>query len=453
MATMMNSYELKRRMLPELYKVLIPAVGVPLSLSTATAIHAVQGIRQFVHHHKINRNTPLTVPEGAGIPPLSIDEAVAHLPIDEFEPLNFDGVTATTLKALPDIAPMYFDSGVRLRGRVYGYSRHFHEALIPLSGGTAISAYIGMHHCKLPRPGLLIVHGLLNSKTQDLVRVVTQKAYYYWRFNVCAIDLRGAGRSAETSSVPSSPGALEAGDILDVVRFLKRFVNFTSVGVLGFSLGAGAAINAAARSGAQSLIDGGLFAVSPPLDLRHALTRLDQPPSDEEFLPTYFYFQYLLKRMLSHSEFMRYHIHEAEARGKPGGDIEGFGDYLKYVAEGYLHTPDNKKRSLEAFRDALIKISDAGRALRRVRIPSFVLASKDDPLTCVTPTYVENLERARRVNPNVRCLLTERGGHAAYVVVNPSWFYKMIRRWFTYWGRWETKKRDPYWPAEESGGS
>lgn len=269
---MKTSYRIKDLIFPALMPVAVPVLGVPISLVLSSAIHTGQTIRrEWIHRGNRRRGTPTSIPEGAGGQVRTQDNAVSRLPLHDFAPLPIDGYSSTGIRALPDIAPMYFDSGRILRGRLHAYPRHFHETLIPGAGGTPISAMLGLHHSKLRRPGLLIVHGLMNSKRQDLVRIVTLRAYYEWGFNVCAIDLRGFGRSAELASAPSGAGGIETEDVMSVLRYLRGFSHFTSLGLLGFSLGGGTVLNAAAHKDAEALIDGGVMAISPPINFEAAL--------------------------------------------------------------------------------------------------------------------------------------------------------------------------------------
>ncbi len=438
------NYAIKDKLFREAMPVILPTVGVPISLMTGVALHTLENVRRGFHWKFHSRPSPTEVPPDAGGPVRTLDEAIARLPLDDYDPLPLDGYTATNLRGLVDIAPMYFDTGTFLRGRLYRYPRHFHETLIPVLEGTPISGIVGLHHAKLPRPGLVIVHGLMNSKRQDQVRPLTIRAFYDWGFNVCAIDLRGFGRSAETVSVPSGAGGIEAGDVMDVVRYLKRFPHFTSIGLLGFSLGAGTVIKVAASHDAPELIDGGVMAVSPPINFEAALNRFETPPDDIEYLMTYHFFRVLIRRMLTHAEIMRWARKKLKAEG---GDpnIDSFGSYLRnLVAWGYLGHKFDSSSDPDTLLERLLKLTSPKRDLARVKVPTFVLHALDDPITQVTPEEVEELTRLSASSPLLHCHFTERGGHTAFQVLDRDWFYEIIRKYFTYWGDWRTQKRHPF---------
>ncbi len=437
-------YWIKDKLFERTMPVVLPTVAVPASLTAGVTIHTVENVLRKFHWDHHAKPSPTTVPPDAGGEVRSLEEVVSRLPLDEFDPLPINGYDATTLRGLLDIAPMYFDTGTLLRGRFYRYPRHFHETLIPVLEGTPISGILGLHHAKLPRPGLVIVHGLMNSKRQDQVRPLTIKAFYDWGFNVCAIDLRGFGRSAESVSVPSAAGGIEAGDVMDVVRYLRRFPHFTSIGLLGFSLGGGTVIKVAASREAPDLIDGGVMAISPPIDFEAALSRFEDPPEDHEHLMTYHFFRYLIRRMLTHAEIMRWARKKLKAEG---GDpnIDGFRSYLRnLVAWGYLGHGFDSSSDPDALLDKLLKLTSPKRDLARVKVPTLVLHAKDDPITPVSEQDVKELEHLGRESRFLHCHFTERGGHTAFQVLDPKWYYEVIRKYFTYWGAWETEKRHPF---------
>lgn len=418
----------------------------PASLALAGCIHAAQGARrEWVHWRTRKKGTPTTIPEGAGGLVRTQEECISRLPLHEFAPLPIDGYTSTGVRALPELAVMYFDTGRRLRGRLHHYPRHFHETVIPGAGGVPISAMLGLHHPKLRRPGLVVVHGLMNSKRQDLVRIVTLRAFYEWGFNVCAIDMRGFGRSAELSSAATAAGGLEAEDVMAVVRYLRSFNHCSSIGLLGFSLGGGAVLNCAAHKDAEALIDGGVFAVSPPVDLEAALNRFEHPPADHEHLMTYHFFRYLLNRQLAHSEIMKWYQKEQmrKARSAPA-KVDSFSSFMReIVVELYLKNKRRTEKDAEAMMDLLLRVSNPRRALTRLKVPTFILHAKDDPLCQIEGNDIAFMARVANANPDFRFHVTELGGHTAYVVVHPSWFYRVVKNYFTYWGRWEVEKRPP----------
>lgn len=426
---------------------LVPGVLVPTGLVSGAVIHGVQRVAFARAAARARGKMPAPCDEARRDGPGSMADLLPRLKLDAFDPLPLDGYTSTMVRGTVDIVPMFLDTVPSARGRFFGYPRAFHEALIPGDNGVPISATLGLHHAMLPRPTLVLVHGLLNSKNNDLVRVAALRAYYEWGFNVCAVDLRGFGRSAAFMSVPTAGGGLEARDLIEVVRYLKRFPNVTTVGLLGFSLGGGAVLNAAGLRGAEieSLLDGGVMAVCPPLDFEQAMNRLENPPEDIEYLFMYHLMSYLLDRMVESADLVRW---ARKRLAREGGDAEihNLSDYMKkLVAWGYLGPRQNRgDYDPEQLYRLLVRLTSPGRALQRIKVPTFVLAAADDPLTRLDGEQRQLLDEAAASRSSFRYHVTSRGGHCGHALVDPDWFYRVIRIFFSYWARWPTEKAHPF---------
>ena len=142
--------------------------------------------------------------------------------------------------------------------------------------GEPLAALVGLQP-EAAAPAVIVLHGAMTSKHFDYVRRAALRAYAQG-FHVVALDLRGFGVSALASEAPTSLGWEEGGDVLAVAGWLRER-GATSVGVVGFSLGAGVALCAARRAGASGALDGGVLAYAPPTDLLDALQRLSRRPS------------------------------------------------------------------------------------------------------------------------------------------------------------------------------
>ncbi len=202
-------------------------------------------------------------------------------------------------------------------------------------------------------------------------------------------------------------------------------------------------MNAAALKEAETLFDGGVMAISAPINFEACVRRFEDQPADEEHLLTYHFFKYLLARMLKHSELMRWVRKKVEAEG---GDpnVSSFTDFLGLIAWGNLGRGRRRTRDPEKLRSLLLRFTSPSRSLGHVRVPTFVLHAKDDPMTRIDADDIALLERVSRANPLLRYHITETGGHAAFVLLDPSWFYKIVRSYFTYWGRWTKDKIGPF---------
>lgn len=137
-------------------------------------------------------------------------------------------------------------------------------AFASLADGRMLSGWY------LPAPlpagrAIVIVPGIDDNRLQSGITLRLAPALLGAGFDVLAFDLRGEGDSGPG---PVTFGALEQWDVLAAVATAQDR-GATSVGVLGFSLGAGSAILAAARSP-----DIGALAVDSAFyDLEETLTR------------------------------------------------------------------------------------------------------------------------------------------------------------------------------------
>ncbi|MEA2445498.1 MAG: hypothetical protein QOJ12_2790, partial [Thermoleophilales bacterium] len=95
---------------------------------------------------------------------------------------------ATQRKGIADMAMFFLASKRETVNLGYSYPRQFEYHYVEGADGERIAASIALHD--EPRPGIVVVHGLLSSRLFDYVREIAVRAYYDWGFNVAAIDLR-----------------------------------------------------------------------------------------------------------------------------------------------------------------------------------------------------------------------------------------------------------------------
>ena len=185
-------------------------------------------------------------------------------------------------KGLADMSTFVLTQNHDLANYGYAYPRQFHELTIEGADGVRIAASVATHD--VPRPGLIVVHGLFTTRRFDYVRQPAVRAFFDWGFNVAAVDLRSFGLTGLMNEAPSSGGWKEGEDLIVVAEQLKG-LGATSVGALGISLGASSVLNASHPDGAEAL-DGGIIAVSPPADIAHATERLSRQVCRSSIPPT-----------------------------------------------------------------------------------------------------------------------------------------------------------------------
>ncbi len=284
----------------------------------------------------------------------------------------------------------------------YAYPRQFEHHTFAGGDGEQLAAVVGTHD--EPRPGLVVVHGILSSRVFDYVREIGVRAYYDWGFNVAVIDLRSFGLSELLTSAPNTGGWKEGEDVLGAARFLKE-LGSTSVGVLGISLGSSAAMNAAHHEEAEELLDGGILAISGPGDTRKAAVHLDAKlPIRDPF----YTFSRGFDAML---------VSKVRNLGWPSkvADFQALMDVVVSPHYG-LTTDEIYDRS-----SAVNHIADA-------RVPVLVLHAEDDPIVPVE--HARMLENAARDNDRVRVWIVPGGGHAAFDAVDRRWTHAVYRGFF-----------------------
>ncbi|MBI4362949.1 MAG: alpha/beta fold hydrolase [Euryarchaeota archaeon] len=298
-----------------------------------------------------------------------------------------------------DALPTLFNAYPQTAGLVYPYPRPFRWVTFESGDGTPLSAQMALQ--PRPAPGLVLVHGLFGCKNQGYIMDSALAAYFKWGFSVIALDLRSFGKTRALTDAMSTGGWKEAEDVLAAARHLREADGVTSVGAMGFSLGAGSSSKAAsiARPGE---LDGGVLCWNGYADGREALRHIDtMPPLDSEFFVPYLGFKTMLLW------FLRWRYWS-------------FRQYLRDSARTYDVDVDTM------YREASPKLF-----LPHARTPTLLVHSVDDSIVPVRHAY-EN-HKAARHNPHVGVWVLPTGGHCAYEAMDPQWYMEVIRRWFTHW--------------------
>jgi predicted alpha/beta-fold hydrolase len=294
----------------------------------------------------------------------------------------------------------------------YAYPRQFHELTFDTSDGVRIAASVALQD--VPRPGLIVVHGLFTTRRFDYVREPAVRAFFDWGFNVAAVDLRSFGLTGLMNEAPSSGGWKEGEDLLAVARELKR-LGATSVGALGISLGASSVLGASHPEGADEALDGGILAVSPPADIAQVTERLsrDVPLNHPGYALNYGFRAMLLSRV----------------RGSRWPDVTLLSEALDQVSAAYygLEVEEIHRRS-----SAVNHIGDA-------RVPVLILHPEDDHVIPVN--QAEMLAEAAKDNDLVRVWTLPGGGHGALDAIDRAWTYSVYRKFFERWAAYPD--RDP----------
>jgi predicted alpha/beta-fold hydrolase len=308
-------------------------------------------------------------------------------------------------KGLADISTFVLTQHQEAANVGYAYPRQFEQEIVETPDGVRIAASVALHD--VPRPGLIVVHGLFTTRRFDYVREIAVRAYFEWGFNVAAVDLRSFGLTGLMNEEPSTGGWKEGEDLIAVSRHLKT-LGCTSVGAIGISLGASSVLGACHPQGAAEALDGGILAVSPPADIGAVTERLsrDLPLKHPGYALNYGFRAMLLSRV----------------RGSRWpDDVNRLDEALDQVSASYY----------EIGVDEVRRRSSAVQHIAGARVPVLVLHPEDDHIIPVR--NAQALREAAAGNDLVRVWVLPGGGHGALDAVDRDWTYAVYRTFFERW--------------------
>lgn len=236
----------------------------------------------------------------------------------------------------------------------------------------------------------LLIHGLAGChQSAYMERIATklnQRGVRTFR-----MDLRGCGAGARLARYPYHSGRSE--DAGAALAYIARVCPDSPTTLVGFSLGGNIALKLLGELGGEGMgnLDNAI-AVSPPADLAACVAAIRRPANrlyEQQFVA-------LLVRLVRQRrglvpdaptvEFTRWPRSLPEFDDVFTGPVCGFG-----TAENYYR-----------------RCSSAP-LVSRIRIPTVILAARDDPM--VPAEVLEGL----RLSSSVRLRLTRHGGHLGYV--------------------------------------
>ncbi|MGH2922472.1 MAG: alpha/beta hydrolase family protein [Solirubrobacterales bacterium] len=335
-------------------------------------------------------------------------------------------------RGLADVSPFVLSQTREGAVLGYQYPSQFSQHIFEGADGERISATIGLQpeagrpsaapagRPRTSRPGLIVVHGLFSSSRFDYVRQIAVRAYYDWGFNVAALDLRSFGLTELTTHAPSTAGWKEGEDIVALGRYMKG-LGATSVGTLGISLGGGAVVNACNRDGAETALDGGILAVSPPADPLKAWSRLSEPvPPGHPRYPLHKAFHAMLVSRVRSGRW------PAEAE-----EADSMAAVLELLAEPYYKLP-----AAEIWRHArgVDRIADA-------KVPVLILHPEDDVIVKVE--HARMLAEAATGNDLVKVWILPAGAHGILEAIDSTFTYNVYRLFFERWARYAERGERP----------
>ena len=305
----------------------------------------------------------------------------------------------------PDVALALLTADPQRALLGWRYPPAFRHRSLRASNGQSTAALVALQP-EPARPAVIVVHGVLDSKHFDYVRRACLRAYEAG-FHVLAADMRGFGVTALVNDAPPSLGWAEGEDLLAAAEHL-RACGATSVGAVGFSLGASALLNAARRSRPGVGLDGGVLAVSAPTDLYDALVRLSTRPPLREAES---YLNWLTIRMAVTARF-----------GDGSGPLSPLEAMERYSVP-YYGLP---LREL-ARRGSAVDWTD------EIGVPTLLVHAVDDPVVPVE--QARGLAQRAAGNELVHVHVSPVGRHAAFDVIDPSWAGAVQLSWLRAWAQ------------------
>ena len=319
--------------------------------------------------------------------------------------LPFGGRVSTAVGFTPDVLPLLLDSRRSTAGLLYPYPPSFKPVLFSSLDGTPLVGRVALHGDGQARPGLVFCHGVFGSKNESYIRSVSLKAFRKWGFNVLAVDLRGFGRSARFSMALPTGGWKEGEDIMAAARYLGSFAEVTTVGVSGYSMGAGSTLVACGVDQGE-FITGGALAWSGFADTRRMIDFISKIPMPWE--------PYALAYPIFRTCF------ELKVRDFGFRGLKGFGDLIRLSGELYGVSEDELYRRASPMNH-----------LEGIRTPTIHIHAQDDPVVPVLEAE-DNLAQAAS-NPNFEVWITPKGGHCAFFASDGKWYENVLRTFFDAW--------------------
>jgi uncharacterized protein len=327
--------------------------------------------------------------------------------------------------ALNNSLLMFLNTRRDTAARVYPYPDDFEEVTIESFDGSPIRVAMGLHRDGRPRPGLVLSHGFMGSKNDHYIVDTALTAFAGWGYNVLAVDLRNFGRSQSLGHHPTTAGWKEGEDLLAAARFLGEQPGVTTVGVAGFSMGAGSTMRAAYMAREHPYLTGGAIAWNGYADARRMVEYISRNPgAGDPFYPVYLSFRVMhrLRR-----EDMKAYVTDPEMRDYVEGTFEGadFRDYIDRVA-----APAYEVSAAEIYAN-----SSSENYLADVDVPLLIIHAADDPVC--PPSEMDSLMEIAEDKPNVQVWMLPAGNHCMFRYMDRDWYETVMRRYFDYWASWE----------------
>lgn len=244
-------------------------------------------------------------------------------------------------------------------------------------------------------PIVIILHGLEGSSHSKYARGLLKAVHDHgWRGAV--MHFRGC--SDEPNRLPRSYHSGETTDLAYVVSLLHQREPDAPLFVVGFSLGGNVLLKWLGEVGAQAPIKAAV-AVSIPFLLGESAKRLDQGFSRV--------YQWVLMRSMRNAVANKHRRMKLPLKIKDFSTLRTFRDFDEHVTaplHGFAGADDYYRRS------------SSRQYLNRIRIPTLIVQSRDDPF--MTDTVIPQREE---LSPAIQLETYDSGGHVGFVGGSWPW--------------------------------
>lgn len=263
---------------------------------------------------------------------------------------------------------------------------------------TQVLALCDWQLARRESPTIVLLHGLVGS-AEAVYLVGTADKAFARGFNTVRLNMRNCGGTAHLTPTLYHSGLTD--DLRAVLRELEVEDGLSAIFVAGFSLGGNVVLKLLGEFGdaAPSALRGAV-AVSPPVDLAACSRAIVAGAFNDVYQRR---FLRLLKGTMREKGALfpdRYDLSELD-RVRTLREFDecftapysGFGDAQTYY----------ERASALPF-------------IPKIRVPTLIVSAEDDGLIPTAPLQSE----AVRNNDAVRCVITERGGHIAFIGRRPA---------------------------------
>jgi uncharacterized protein len=246
-----------------------------------------------------------------------------------------------------------------------------------------------------PKAIVLLQHGLEGSA----LRGYALNVYYeLQKFGIPAIGLNFRSCSGELNKARRLYHSGETEDTRFVVQMLRDRYPNAALGAIGFSLGGNSLLKYLGEEGNATPIQAAV-AVSVPYDLGAGADHLDQTAMGRFY--TRLFVKNLVQKSLNKADLIAAHC-DFE-RGLKAQSFREFDDAITAPLHGFAGADDYYERS------------SSGQFIPRIRIPTLLLHSEDDPFLPADRIPYANIA----MNPNIQSIITDTGGHVGFIHGTP----------------------------------